>query len=443
MSGARLAGYNGSMNATKPVSLNLNVRGLGLSATLSISERCRALREAGRTVYNLGLGQSPFPVPDSVVEALRLAAPEKEYLPVRGLPALREAVAGFHRKHDQIEAHADGVLVGPGSKELMFLLQLVYYGEIIVSPPCWVSYLPQAHILGRRVSLIPRTFEQRWKLTAEQLLRSLEGADDDFRPRLLVLNYPGNPTGQTYAADELKEIAEVCRRFQTVVLSDEIYGQLHHQGQHVSIARFYPEGTIVSSGLSKWCGAGGWRLGTFTFPPDLRWLMEAMAAVASETYTSVCAPIQHAAVKAFHCGVEIERYLWHARRILAALAGQGVELLTRAGIRLHRPAGAFYLFLDFTALRERLAGRGIEDSSALTRHLLEEAGVAVLPGVAFARPPAELTARLAYVDFEGGRALAASENIPLHQNLPPDFTRRWCEPVLSGIQRIADWTAGP
>jgi aspartate aminotransferase len=387
----------------------------------------------------MGLGQSPFPVPDSVVEALRLAAPEKDYLPVKGLPALREAVADFHRTREQIDAHPDGVIIGPGSKELMFLLQLTFYGEIIVTSPCWVSYLPQARIIGRSVSVIPRSFEQGWKLTAEQLTETLERQADDYRPRLLVLNYPGNPTGQTYSAAELQQIAEVTRRFEVIVLSDEIYGQLHHRGEHVSIARFYPEGTIVSSGLSKWCGAGGWRLGTFYFPPDLEWLLDAMAAVASETYTSVSAPIQFAAVHAFHCGVDIERYLWHARRILAALAKQCIDVLRQAGLAVHPPDGAFYLFVDFSPLRERLAARGIHDGPSLCNRLLTETGVAILPGASFARSPEELTARLAYVNFDGALALAASEEFPLDEPLPEDFTRRYCEGVLAGVENIADW----
>ena len=427
------------MTTNKPVSLNLNVRGLGLSPTLGISELCRGRREQGRPVYNLGLGQSPFPVPRSVVEALKLAAQQKDYLPVRGLPALREAVALFHCKHDQVEAHWDDVLIGPGSKELMFLLQLTYYGEIIVTTPCWVSYLPQARIIGRNVSIIPTNAEQKWKTTAAQLLWFLELAEDDYRPRLLVLNYPANPSGQTYTPEELAEIAEIARRFQVVVLSDEIYGQLHHRGEHVSIARYYPEGTIISSGLSKWCGAGGWRLGTFCFPPDLRWLLDAMAAVASETYTSVSAPIQYAAVQAFQGGVEIERYLWHARRILARLGRQCTETLRKAGVAVHMPVGAFYLFLDFSPLRQQLAERGIQNGPALCACLLEETGAAILPGASFGQPEAELTARLAYVDFDGAAALAASETIPLHEELPADFTSQWCERVLQGVERIAGW----
>ena len=420
-------------------SLNLNVRGMGQSATLAIKAKCRALRTGGRKVYDFGLGQSPFPVPDRVVEALRLAAPEKDYLPVEGLPALREAVAHFHRQKDQIAADPDLVLVGPGSKELMFLLQLVFYGEIILRTPCWVSYLPQAQIIGRRFTLIPTTYECGWKITPENLMWVLVGAEDDSRPRILILNYPMNPTGHSYTAGELKDLADVARRYNLIVLSDEIYGQLHFAGEHVSIARFYPERTIVSSGLSKWCGAGGWRLGTFTFPPDLEWLMRSMAAVASETYTAVCAPIQYAAVQAFRGGVDIERYLCHARRILRTLGGCAVETLRSAGARLHDPAGAFYLFPDLTPLRDRFLRTGVASGADMCSQLLADTGVALLPGESFGRPAEELTARLSYVDFDGAAALAASEGVPLDAPLPEEVVRRCCGNVVEGVNRIAEW----
>lgn len=119
--------------------------------------------------------------------------------------------------------------------------------------------------------------------------------------------------------DELKALAKVARKYKVILVSDEIYGELHHRGQHVSIARFYPEGTIISGGLSKWCGAEGWRLGTFVFPQCMRWLLEAMVTVASETFTSTSAPIQYAAVRAFSGGMEMEQYLAQSRRILRAL----------------------------------------------------------------------------------------------------------------------------
>lgn len=427
------------MSPQKPVSLNLNVRGLGQSATLAIKDRCRELLLAGKPVYDFGLGQSPFPVPTPVVEALRLAAPEKDYLPVKGLPALREAVAEFHRNKDHVDSHPDRIIVGPGSKELMFLLQIVYYGEILIPTPCWVTYIPQARIIGRRISLAPTAYQDGWKLTPAGLLKSIEIVNDDYRPRLLVLNYPSNPTGLTYTENELAAIAEIARKYQIIVLSDEIYGLLHHRGGHVSIGRFYPEGTILSSGLSKWCGAGGWRLGTFVFPPDLHWLCDAMASVASETYTAVSAPIQFAAVRAFRGGVDIERYLWHARRILAALGNRCAQILQDQGVRVHAPEGAFYLFPDFTPLRERFARRGIVKGAELCERLLADTGVAMLPGSAFGQSRSELTARLAYVDFDGAAALAASENTPLDRELPEDFLEQRCAGVVAGMQRLAEW----
>ncbi len=431
------------MNLHQPVSLNLNVRGMGQSATLASRARCNALRREGRQVFDFGLGQSPFPVPRSVVEALRLAAREKDYLPAEGLRALRDAVADFHRRKDRLDMRPDGVLVGPGSKELMFLLQLVYYGEIILRTPCWVSYLPQAHIIGRRTTVIPTTFDSCWKITPEMLRMAIEHAGDDARPRLLILNYPSNPTGHTYAADELEALAAVARRFEMIVLSDEIYGQTHFTGGHVSIARYYPDRTIVSSGLSKWCGAGGWRLGTFCFPPALNWLKDSMAAAASETYTSVSAPIQHAAVQAFRRNAEIERYVWHTRRILAVLAERCVEIVAAAGIRLHMPTASFYLFLDFTPFEARLRARGIGDSATLCDRLLDETGVAILPGLAFGRPAAELTARLSYVDFDGAAALAAKEALGQQHDAAQQVVGRYCGHVIEGVERLTQWTSGP
>ena len=122
------------------VHLNLNVRGLGVSATLAINERSNALRQQGRQVYKLGLGQSPFPVPPSVVDALRQFAGEKDYLPVKGLPALQEAIAShLDREHD-VAFRGEDIMIGPGSKELMFILQLVYYGDLVIPTPSWVSY---------------------------------------------------------------------------------------------------------------------------------------------------------------------------------------------------------------------------------------------------------------------------------------------------------------
>ncbi|MCA9604284.1 MAG: aminotransferase class I/II-fold pyridoxal phosphate-dependent enzyme [Myxococcales bacterium] len=419
------------------VHLNLNVRGLPPSATLAINERSNALLAEGRQVFKLGLGQSPFPVPEPVVESLRVHAHEKDYLAVQGLPALRDAVAAYHNRADGLRRVGADVMIGPGSKELMFLLQLVYYGDLLVPTPAWVSYAPQAHIIGRPVLWLSTRAEDGWRLLPEALEREIEA--DRARPRLLILNYPSNPHGGTYTRAQLEALAAVCREHKILVLSDEIYGELHFMGKHVSIARFYPEGTIISSGLSKWCGAGGWRLGTFTFPSGLRWLLSAMAAVASETYTSTSAPIQHAAVRAFEGGTEIERYLWASRRILGALAKHIHAKLVAAGAKVERPRGGFYVFPDFEPMRAGLAERGITDARQLCDRLLEETGVAILPGTWFGRPGSELTARIAFVNFDGARALAAAEHVVRQAEIDEAFLHQWCWPTVAAIDALCAW----
>jgi aspartate aminotransferase len=419
------------------MNLNLNVRRLGQSATLAINERCAELRREGREIYRFGLGQSPFPVPACVVEELRSHAHEKDYLAVKGLRDLRDAVANYHRMHDGIDCDGDDVMVGPGSKELMFILQLVYYGELVIPTPSWVSYAPQANIIGRTIHWVKTSFENSWRITPDQL-ETLCKADPQ-RPRLLILNYPDNPSGETYQSDELRELAKVARRYKVLILSDEIYGELHHRGQHVSMARYYPEGTIVSSGLSKWCGAGGWRLGTFTFPRQLHWLLDAMAVVASETYTSTSAPIQHAAVRAFEGGLEIERFLHQSRRILRALGQALYQGIEKSGARVVKPRGGFYLFPDLTPLAEPLRARGIQTSRELCDRLLEETGVAMLPGSDFGRPDDEFTVRMAYVDFDGARALVTAEGIPLDTRLDRTYLSTCCERVLKGCDLFCDW----
>ena len=396
-------------NNSFDLSLNLNVRGMPLSATLHINELSNKLKQQGKKVYKFGLGQSPFPVPKPVVDELRTNAFQKDYLEVKGLKPLREAVADYHSRRNEIQRSAENVLIGPGSKELMFLLQFVYYGELVIPTPSWVSYAPQAKIIGRQVAWIKTKEKNKWRLLPEELHKICE--NDHYKPRIVILNYPSNPTGVSYSCEELQELADVARRHRVILLSDEIYGELNFKGDHCSIARFYPEGTIISGGLSKWCGAGGWRLGTFTFPDSLSGLLDGMAAVASETFTSTSAPIQYAAIKAFNGGIEIERYLWNARKILKALGIQVRNILSDGGIDSPEPDGAFYLFINFNNYSEKLKSKNIFTGMDLTTSLLENTGVALLPGSVFGRPEEEFTARLSYVDFDGAKVLAAAETI--------------------------------
>lgn len=418
-----------------PEALDPRIVGMGKSATLAIQARSADLRARGRRIYKLGLGQSPFPVPANVVEALRANAAEKDYLPVEGALRLREAVADYHRRRNDALVTADDVVVGPGSKELMFLLQLVLDAEIVIPTPAWVSYAPQARLAHRTIATLATNADEGHLLAPARLEEHC--ARGGKRPRLLVLNGPGNPTGATYSLAQLAALAEVARRHGVIVLSDEIYGELQYDGMHASMAAVLPEATILSSGLSKWCGAGGWRLGTFTFAPSLRWLRDAMAAAASETYTSTSAPIQYAAVQAFRGGALLERYLVASRAVLKLLIESSASKLRDAGAAVITPKAAFYLWLDLGSHRRALGARGITTGVELAERILEDTGVASLPGSSFMRAPDELTLRLALVDFDGARALSiATSEAPS----PTDLLAA-CRPTTHAIDALAAWIA--
>ena len=415
------------------VYLNLNVRGMGPSATLAINELSQQLAASGRQVYRLGLGQSPFPVPEHVRESLARNAHQKDYLSVKGLPALRQGVVDWVKRTEGLDYSTDNVLIGPGTKELMFLVQLVYYGDLVIPSPSWVSYAPQARIIGRHIHWL-RTQPETGLGVEPDALEELCEKDPD-RPRLLILNSPSNPTGLCYTEDQLQALAAVLRKYRVLALSDEIYSGTHFTGDHVSLARYYPEGTIISNGLSKWCGAGGWRLGFFVFPDSLSWLANAMAAVASETFTSTSAPIQYAAVTALEDRPEMQTYMLHSRQILAALASHAYRTLSDAGAALSQSSGGFYLFPRFEQHRQSLETRGIDSAQVFCERLLEETGVAVLPGDCFGRPAHELSARLAVVDFDGRQALQKAQTEAIDEH----FVKRHCGRVTGAVERMAEW----
>jgi aspartate aminotransferase len=419
------------------VNINLNVRGLEPSATLAINEKCRQLIKEGREVYRLGLGQSPFPVPEEVVEALRMNAHQKDYLPVRGLPELREAIASFNQRMHKVDDNPEDILIGPGSKELIFILQLVYYGDLIIPTPSWVSYAPQAQIIGRHVHWVPTRHDNDLRMSPD-MLEEICRSDPD-KPRIAILNYPSNPTGVTYPIERLKRLAEVARKYNVILVSDEIYGMLHHKNQHVSVARYYPEGTIISNGLSKWCGAGGWRLGFFSFPSGLRWLHNAMATVASETFTATSAPIQYAAVKAFEGGPFMDEYLAIVRKILRIILKYIEIRFDQWHITYPSPQGAFYIFPDFGHYTEKFHAMNIHTSKQLCSRILDDTGVAMLPGSDFGRDPQEFSARIAYVDFNGREAMEASEALFKEVKNYDLFVETYCPKVTTAVNRLGEW----
>ncbi|KNC46210.1 aminotransferase [Thecamonas trahens ATCC 50062] len=431
-----VAAGSGTSSANFPIAKA--VQGLGKSPTLAINELSAAKVAAGEDVVRFGFGQSPFPVPGELVEALQRHAAQKDYEAVQGLAALQACVASEMAGRIGRPVAAEDIMVGPGSKELLFNLQVAIEGTISIPAASWVSYLPQSLIAGRAIDVVPTARADGWKLTPEVAEAHFVGKPGtDSRASVLILNYPSNPTGLSYSASELEALAGVFRKHNVIVLADEIYGKVHHTGQHASLASAYPEGTIVSDGLSKWAGAGGWRLGHFCFPRELRWLRDAMHVVASETFSATSAPIQYAATAAYpgEASEPLAAYLEGSRAVLKAVGGYVADAANAAGMATPKPDGGFYVFPSFNdAHGEWLAdAKGISTNVELAHTILAETGVAMLPGAPFSVPHDELSLRLAFVDFDGAAALdayAATGHVDVAAVAPK---------VVRGMDRLAAW----
>lgn len=410
------------------------------ASNLLHNEKIREMMATGRTVYHFGFGQSPFPIMENAAERLAKHAAESAYLPVAGIKELREGIKDFHKKYDLLSFDADDVIVGPGSKELIFLLMNIFEGDVIVISPSWTSYKPQVMLSGHTAHVIPTTMADDWKITPASLSKFLE-ENHLATNKLLILNNPDNPTGTLYTELELSELSEVFRNNNVIVLTDEIYGRLTFDGNSfVSLAKVYPEGTVLCSGMSKWASMGGWRLGYHVYPKQLSPLREAVRGAASHTYTSVAAPIQYAVCEVLRDTESCDSYMQHTRRIMATVGRYCYNELTAVNVQCVLPKGGFYIFPNLEVIKQALKERGIVRCEDMVNAIFQESAVSVMAGgPAFLRPEDELTVRLCFVNFDGAKALKESERIGLNQYLPDDFVQRFCTNVHDGIQALVRW----
>jgi aspartate aminotransferase len=371
-----------------------------------MNERVNELWAEGRQVYHLGFGESRFPVHPRIAEALAENAHRKSYLPAQGVAALREQVAAFYETHFHIQATPEQVMIGPGSKALIYALLLILEGDLILPRPAWVSYQTQARLVGKRVEWIATRPEEQHRFSITTLHETRERSRAAWgNPQILLLNSPNNPTGQMLHCGQLEEIARYAREHELILLSDEIYGLTsYEQNTHVSIAREYPEGTVVLGGLSKHLSLGGWRLGVALVPQGEagKRLIRALRTIATETWSSVTAPVQYAAIIAYSGDPEIEAYIEECTTLHAIRTRYLWRHLDEMGITCAPPEGGFYLFPNFDRWRHPLAARGIHTSDDLAAYLLDRYQLATLPGSAFGAPPEELSLRLSssYLDME-------------------------------------------
>lgn len=423
-----------------------HIRAVAPSSTLLTNEQSKRREAEGKQVFKFGFGQSPFLPLKRARDKLAESAGATDYTPVVGLQALREQGSTFHNQLCGLKSTPNDILVASGSKSILFTIMAAFdKADVLIPAPAWVSYEPQAHMLNHPVVRVPTTFANRWRVQPDVLDACLKNRPTPSAPAILVINYPGNPEGLTYTADELKALAEVLRKHQVLVIADEIYQLLNHKGEMNSLAHYYPEGTIITTGLSKWAGAGGWRLGLAILPSDIDpEFRKSYCGIASETYSCAPDPIQRAAVVAYQNDAQTAQYLQQQRQILSLIGNRFCNTLRQGGIQVHSPEGGFYLYVDFTPFKDQANAAGLKTSEQLCVNLLQETGVALLHSAAFGVAPEYLSARLAYVDFGG---LQTEENAEamladMRAGASADaVVQKYAQHALEGAARLAEWAS--
>lgn len=404
--------------------IKTNIENIKTSSTLAINELSKKLEIQGKEIFKFGLGQSPFPVPQIIVNELKKYSHKKDYLNVSGLEKLREVISIYHKKKNKYNYTKENIIIGPGSKELIYQIQLVLESNLILPSPSWVSYEPQAQILNKKIHWVNCSSKNNWHINYKDLEK--ECKKNPKINKLLILNSPNNPSGTVHG--NMKELAKVIIDNNIIVISDEIYAELDFTGKYKSLTHFCPKNTIVSSGLSKWCGAGGWRIGYLVFPENLTYIKNAIRNIASETYTSVSAPIQYASIKAFT--EDHSEYLKDSRKILRLISNYIYKELSSVGIKCNLTEGGFYMICDFTDVIKKT--NEIVDGKSLCNKILNDIGFAMLPGSDFGLENELLLSRIAFVDFDGRKALKIINS---------DFKdiSLICPKITKGINKIKEW----
>jgi len=401
-----------------------NILKLKPSSTLVINEKCKTLINEGKKVYQFGFGQSPFPVPEKIVTALKDNAHRKEYLPIQGLLKLREVISNYLLKKTGTRYPKENILITPGSKEAMLLMHVAFNGEIILPAPSWVSYGPQAQIGLNKVHWLQTLKENNWFPTPEELEKKIQlvGKNKNI---ILILNSPNNPSGTI--CKHLREIAIVAKKYKIIILSDEIYTDLTFCNKYESISKYYPDATFVSGGLSKWCGAGGWRLGFFAVPEKLSGFLDHLKSLASESYSTVNTPVQYAAIEAY--SGDYTDYKKNIIKILSSVGNYVFNNLKSNKVLINRPQGAFYLMPEFI-------NNKYKNSAELCQAILNETGVAMLPASDFGFKSGKMMTRLSYTDFNGTEFL---KNIPSEEIISDKIIEKYAPNIVEGVGKLSIW----
>jgi aspartate aminotransferase len=347
---------------------------LGTESAFEVLAHARRLEAEGRDVIHLEIGEPDYATPQNIIDAATRALNDgaTHYTPASGIPAVREATARYVTRRTGVPTAAENIVIVPGSKNILafLLLAIIEAGdEVIVPDPGYPIYRSLVSFLGATPVSAPIRQSNDFRLDVEEL-RGLVTP----RTRLLIVNTPANPTGGMLTREDCQSIAELAIERDLVVLTDEIYGRITYEGEHVSLYSLegMAERTVLLDGVSKAWAMCGWRLGYGAMPVELARRMDTLMINSS---SCAAAFTQLAAIEAFEseesdAAVEAMVADFKHRRDVV------VDGLNRIpGITCRRPAGAFYAFPDITAT-------GWDDRE-LRDALLDEVGVAVLSGSSF------------------------------------------------------------
>ena len=364
-----------------------------ISPTLKCQQIVKERNNKGLETYNFGLGANPIPQPSLFIEALKENAHRKEYTSCEGIPELNNTIQNLYSKNNSYK-----ILIGNGLKELLFIIQLAFNGKIFHINPSWVSYREHIKILKKESDLIDinTKIENKYKIDLDYLENKLK---ENFNySKMIIINNPNNPLGISLTNEELKNLSEIIKKYNCIVISDEIYLNLSYKQNIKSISNYIPDLTVRCSSVSKDLGCGGYRVGWMAFPKEQIDLFNKCKMFSSSIYSCAPTPIQYATnvilnnkrIFKQHCSISIEIFKFLSKKVCGILKKTELEFVD--------PDSCWYIFLNFYKYKEKLSNINVKNSEDLCFHLINEIGFISVPGSAFNLEGLNL--RISLVDFD-------------------------------------------
>ncbi|MEQ6884552.1 pyridoxal phosphate-dependent aminotransferase [Salicola sp. Rm-C-2C1-2] len=363
--------------------LSNRVQQIKPSPTLAITSKAAELRAAGQDIIGLGAGEPDFDTPEHIKQAAvdALNAGRTKYTPVDGTPELKDAIIEKFQRDNDLAYERNQILVSCGGKQSFFNLALALLNpgdEVIIQAPYWVSYPDMVKVAEGTPVILESSAQTAFKVSAEQIRNALTE-----RTRLVVLNSPSNPSGKAYSRDELAAIGEVLEeRPDVMIATDDMYEHILWNGEFVNIVNATPslkDRTFVLNGVSKAYSMTGWRIGYAAGPAEV---IGAMKKIQSQSTSNPASISQAAATAALNGPQDCVGEMLKAFRERHDYVVNALNQLP--GVECIESDGTFYAFPGFQGAIE--ATPGVSNDQELAEHLLQEAGVALVPGSAFGTP---------------------------------------------------------